>query len=83
MNDEALFFQSTFASYESGQLEEETYQGYLSWFASVVVTPGGTYWWETVARPIYTPAMVEVVDRRIAEGSLHDIRILEQYRIDS
>ncbi len=82
MNDEALFFQSTFASYESGQLEEETYQRYLGWFTAVVVTPGGTLWWESVARPIYTPAMVEAVDQRIAAGSLVDIRALPMIRMD-
>jgi len=82
MNDEALFFQSTFAIFESGQLEEATYQGYLAWFSSVVSTPGGAYWWESLARPIYNPAMIEAVDQRIAAGSLHDVLALEQYRLD-
>jgi len=71
---EALLFQGAFAQYEVGQLERETYESYLSWFASVVSTPGGFKWWEEIGRPIYVPSLVAEVDRRISAGGLHDIR---------
>jgi hypothetical protein len=81
-NDEALFFQGTFALYESGQLEESTYSAYLAWFASIIATPGGVVWWETIARPLYAPGMVAAVDKRISNGDLHDIRELPHLRLD-
>lgn len=75
-NDQALFFQGAFALYESGQLEEETYQAYLTWFTANVATPGGPAWWNEVGRPIFTPRMVAAVDARLAAGELPDIRQL-------
>ena len=80
--DEALFFQTAFALRESGQLEEETYAAYLAWFASVVTTPGGSVWWQTCGRPIFTPRMVSAVDERVAAGNLHDIRMIPGVRPD-
>jgi len=78
-NDQALFFQGTFALRESGQLEEETYQAYLAWFCMNVATPGGTRWWEMVARPTYTPRMVVAVGARLAAGGLPDICSVVQF----
>jgi hypothetical protein len=72
-NDQALFFQGVFALHESRQLEEETYRAYLGWFAMNVSTPGGTRWWDEIARPIYTPRMVAAVDARVVEGNLPDL----------
>ncbi len=80
--DEALFFQGAFALYESGQLDESTYRAYLDWFTSLVATPGGSVWWETTGRPIYTPGMVVAVDERLAAGGLHDVRALPAIRLD-
>ena len=81
-NDEALFFQGAFALYESGQLEETTYRAYLDWFASIMATPGGAVWWETIGRPIYVPGMVAAVEERLAAGGLHDIQELPTLRLD-
>ncbi len=81
-NDQALFFQGVFALQDSGQVDSETYQGYVGWFAMNVATPGGTNWWDEVARPIYTPGMVAAVDARIAAGGLPDLRELHMMRPD-
>ena len=80
--DHALFFQGVFALYESGQLEEATYRGYLDWFACNVATPGGAAWWEEIGRPFYVPRMVEAVDERLTEGGLPDITQLGFLRLD-
>ena len=75
---EFLLFQTAFAQYEAGQLDTETYESYLSWLASIIVTPGGSNWWEET-RPVYLSRMVKVVDRRIADGGLNDIRKMPQF----
>jgi hypothetical protein len=82
MNDQALFFQGVFALHESGQLEAETYRAYMDWFSSIVASPGGLHWWETVGRPIYVKHMVSAVDARLAKGGLHDVRELRQFQLD-
>ena len=82
MNDEALFFQGAFALHESGQLEDSTYLAYLDWFTSIIVTPGGTVWWETIGRPVFVSGMVSAVDERLAAGGLHDIRSMPAMRLD-
>ena len=80
MNDESLFMQAAFASYETGQLEEETYRAYLANYASFVNTPGGKKWFEEVVRPIYTSGFVQAVDRRLLEGGLVDVLSLSVYQ---
>lgn len=80
MNDESLFMQAAFASYETGQLEEETYHAYLANYASFVNTPGGKKWFEEVVRPIYTRGLVEAVDRRLLAGGLVDVLSLSVYQ---
>ena len=82
MNDEALFFQGAFAIYESGQLEESTYAAYLDWFSSIVATPEGRAWWDTVGRPVFVPEMVAAVDLRLSAGGLHDIRAFPTMLLD-
>jgi len=82
LTDHALFFQGAFALYESGQLEEETYRGYLDWFACNVATPGGAAWWEEIGRPFYVKRMVEAVDARLTQGRLPDITQLGFLRLD-
>jgi hypothetical protein len=82
MVDEALCFQGSFALYASGQFEESTYEAYLDWFASIVVTPGGNTWWEETGRPVFVPAMVTAVDERVAKGDLHDIRKMTALRLE-
>jgi hypothetical protein len=82
MIDEALCFQGSFALHDSGQLAESTYTAYLDWFASIVATPGGGVWWETVGRPVFVDAMVAAVDERLARGNLHDIREMPALQLD-
>jgi hypothetical protein len=79
--DEALFFQSVFTLRAAGQLDDITYEAYLTWFASVVATPGGTVWWETTGRPIYTADMVAAVDERLANGGLHKLDELPGFQL--
>lgn len=80
--DEALFFQGAFTLYASGQLDDITYEAYRDWFASVVATPGGAFWWETTGRPIYTDDMVAAVDERLAKGGLHKLEELPGFQLD-
>ncbi len=82
MNDESLFFQGAFALYESGQLDESTYQAYLGWISSIVATPGGSAWWAEVVRPIYAPGMVAAVDARLARGGLPDLLTGSTFSLD-
>jgi len=80
--DESLFFQEAYALHESGQLDESTYRAYLDWFSAIIATPGGTHWWETAGRPIYTPGMIDAVDARLAAGEVLDILEIPGFRLD-
>ena len=82
MNDESLFFQGAYALYDSGQLDESTYQAYLGWISAIVSTPGGAAWWDATARPIYAPEMVAAVDARLERGGIPDIRALRSMQLD-
>ena len=73
LNDGALAFQGAYAMHEAGQLEDETYQAYLDWFAANLSTPGGSAWWEEIGRPIYVKRMVHAVDARLARKNLPDV----------
>jgi hypothetical protein len=79
--DHAVFFQGTFALYEEGQLDEMTYQGYLTWFACQVVTPGGSAWWAET-REFLVRGAASAVDARLVQGDLPDITQLSQLRLD-
>jgi hypothetical protein len=81
MNEHTLFFQSAFALYESGQLEDETYHAYLEWVASVLAAPGGSAWWAT-ARPVYARRVVDAIDVRLKGGGLADVLGFDAYRLD-
>lgn len=81
MNEHTLFFQSAYALFESGQLEDETYNAYRDWIATVIASPGGLAWWET-ARPVYTSHVVEALDERLKIGGLQDVLQFDAYRID-
>ncbi len=72
INDHALFLQTAFALYESGELGIENYSPYLTWFACHLATPGGSRWWNET-RGFYNPPLVESLDRRLAEGGLPDV----------
>ena len=82
LGDHAVFFQGTFALYDTGQLEEGTYADYLTWFACHLATPGGAAWWEEIGRPFLVKRAVEAADARLAQGGLPDITQLGGYRLD-
>jgi hypothetical protein len=79
--DHALFFQGAFALHESGQLEGETYQAYLTWFTCQLATPGGAAWWAE-SRQSWPARMVEALDARLSRGDLPDIREMQPFRLD-
>ena len=68
MSNQALMFQSVFAQYENGQLEEATYIPYLLFFTTLAASPGGNVWWQNSGRPIFIPKMVSAVDEQMAKG---------------
>ena len=80
--DHAVFFQGTFALYEKGQLEENTYNDYLTWFACQLATPGGAAWWAEIGQPFLVKGAVEAADARLADGGLPDITQLSGLRLD-
>ncbi len=81
LGDHAVFFQGTFALYEEGQLDEGTYQDYLTWFACQVATPGGSAWWAET-RGFLVKGAAAAVDAKLTRGELPDIRQLSQLRLD-
>ena len=72
INDHALFFQAAFALHEAGTLPEKDYDPYLNWFSSQLATPGGSSWWRET-RSFYNQALVEAIDRKLAEESLPEV----------
>ncbi len=83
LNRQSLFFQAVYARYERGQLERQTYDAYLGWYACLVATPGGGRWLDDVVRPIYVSSMVEAVDARVRQGGLFDATLLPGYQPQS
>jgi hypothetical protein len=81
LGDHAVFIQGSFALYEEGQLEENTYQDYLTWFACHVATPGGSAWW-VETREFLVKGAAAAIDARLAQGGLPDITQLNQLRLD-
>jgi len=73
MGDLALFMQGAFALYETGMLEEETWDAYLLFFLANLGTPGGRRWWELVGRPVFAKGMVRAVDARLGEDTPYDL----------
>jgi hypothetical protein len=73
ITQEALNFQAVFAQHENQQLEDETYQAYLTWFASLVCTPGVAAWWSIEGRSTYTARMVAAVESRLEHGDLLEL----------
>ena len=73
MTNQALMFQSVFAQYENGQLEEATYVPYLLFFTALASSPGGNCWWENTGRPIFVPKMVSAVDEQMAKSEHPEI----------
>jgi len=73
MANQALMFQSVYAQYENGQLEDDTYVAYLLFFCSLAASPGGNIWWQRIGRPIFVSKMVTAVDEQLAKGIYPDV----------
>ena len=80
-NDHALFFQSAMASRDSGTLDGETYERYLAYFCSWLITPGGANWWQEI-RNLYTTNLVREVEQRFAKGELPDLLSLNAFNFE-
>jgi hypothetical protein len=62
--DHAVFFQGTFALYEEGQVDQQTYEDYLTWFTCQAVTPGGSALWKEVS-PFLVKGAAAAVNQRL------------------
>jgi hypothetical protein len=80
-NDHAVFFQGTFALYEEGQVDQQTYEDYLTWFACQAATPGGSALWEEMS-PFLVKGVPAAVNERLGRGDLPDILQLEFNSLD-
>jgi hypothetical protein len=81
LHDLILFFQSIVALKDSGTFDQPTYEAYLNWTSSVLITPGGAaFWmeWEVT----YNKATVDALRSRIDEGGLPDITDYDQFSVD-
>lgn len=81
IGDHSVFFQGAFALYEEGQLDRQTYEDYLIWFACQVVTPGGNAFWKEMS-PFLVKGAVAAINERLARGNLPDILQLPLYSVD-
>jgi hypothetical protein len=72
LSDHWVFFQGAFALYEEGQLDRQTYEDYLTWFACQVATPGGRAFWSEISAIGLTSATA-AVNERVERGDLPDI----------
>jgi hypothetical protein len=81
LSDHWVFFQGAFALHEEGQLDRETYEGFLTWFACQVATPGGRAFWSEVSA-VGLPSAAAAVNERIERGKLPDILQFSFNRMD-
>lgn len=81
MSDHWVFFQGVFALHEEGQLDRQTYEDFLMWFACQVATPGGATFWRELS-PIATAAAAAAVDERLERGGLPNILELRGNQIE-
>ena len=81
IGDHAVFFQGAFALYDEGQLDRQTYEDYLTWFACQVATPGGNAFWEEMS-PFLVKGAAAAVNERLGRGDLPDILQLQFNRLD-
>lgn len=81
MGDHAVFFQGAFALYEEGQLDRQTYEDYLTWFACQLATPGGSAFWEEMS-PFLVKGAAAAVNERLGRGDVPDILRLTVNRLD-
>jgi hypothetical protein len=81
MHDLILFYQSTNALYESGTLEQDVHNRYLTWVAAVLSTSGAGKFWNEWA-PTYNAAMTTAVEERLSAGDLPDVTQYPQYNLE-
>ena len=79
--DHAVFFQGAFALYEEGQLDRQTYEDYLTWFACQVATPGGSACWKETS-PFLVKGAAAAVNERLGRGDLPDVLQLQLNSLD-
>ena len=53
--------ESGFRMNEKGLIAELSYKGYLTWYSSLLSTPGGAFVWKEVS-PAHAPDSVEALD---------------------
>jgi hypothetical protein len=80
-NDHAVFFQGAFALYEEGQVDRQTYEDYLTWFACQAVTPGGSALW-TETSLFLVKGAAAAVNERLGRNDLPDILQLKLSSLD-
>ena len=56
-----LQMESVFRMNEKGLIAEVSYKGYLTWYNSLLSTPGGSVWWREV-RPTHAPDFVAALE---------------------
>ena len=81
MGDHSVFFQGAFALYDEGQLDRQTYEDYMTWFACQVATPGGNAYWKEMS-PFLVKGAAAAVNERLGRGDVPDILQLQGYRLD-
>ena len=81
ISDHAVFFQGTFALYEEGQLDRQTYEDYRTWFACQVATPGGNAYWREMS-PFVVKSAAAAVNERLGRGDVPDILQLRAYSLE-
>jgi hypothetical protein len=79
--DHAVFLQGAFALYEEGQVDQQTYEDYLTWFACQAVTPGGAVLWKEMSQFLVKGAAA-AINERLRRGDLPDILQLEFWSLD-
>ena len=79
--DHAVFLQGAFALYEEGQVDQQTYEDYLTWFACQAVTPGGSVLWKEMSQFLVKGAAA-AINERLRRGDLPDILQLEFWSLD-
>ena len=62
-----LQVQNVIQFYEKGLVTAVDYEAWLTYIASIVITPGGKKWWQT-SKVMFTPTIVAALDQFIAEN---------------
>lgn len=56
-----LQMESVFRMHEKGLIAELSYKGYLTWYNSLLNTPGGAVFWKEVS-PAHAPDLVQALE---------------------